>query len=110
MQIVKAGFVRLVPKLPAWVPAPEICAVALGGVLVLIGGAILAGYKTRLAAFSLAGLLLILFGFRTPELAANSGALANPTKILALLGGALLVGSRGEKETWIASVLFAIFF
>lgn len=37
MQIVNAGFVRLVPKLPAWVPAPEICAVALGGALVLVG-------------------------------------------------------------------------
>ncbi len=110
MQIVNAGFVRLVPKLPAWVPAPETCAIVLGVALVVIGGAILTGYKSRLAAFSLAGLLLILFGFRIPELAANSGAWVNPTKILALLGGALLVGSRGEKEAWIASVLFAIFF
>lgn len=110
MQIVNAGFVRLVPKLPAWVSAPELCAIAFGVVLVVIGGAVLTGYKTRLAALSLAGLLLILFGFRVPELAANSGALVNPVKILALLGGVLLVGGRGEKETRVAAVLFGIFF
>jgi uncharacterized membrane protein YphA (DoxX/SURF4 family) len=110
MQIVNAGFVRLVPKLPAWVPATEICAIALGLALVLIGGAILTGYKSRPAALSLAGLLLILFGCRLSELAPNSGALANPAKILALLGGALLVADRDEKRVWVASVFFGVFF
>ena len=110
MQIINAGFVRLVPSLPAWLPVQSVWAVATGSLLVLIGGAVLAGYKTRLAALSLAGLLLILFGFRLSELAPNSGALANPAKILALLGGALLLGGRDEKRAWVASILLGIFF
>jgi uncharacterized membrane protein YphA (DoxX/SURF4 family) len=110
MQIVNAGFVRLVPKLPAWVPAPEICAVAFGVVLVLIGGAILLGYGTRAAALVLAGLLLVAFGFRLPELAPNSGALVNPAKILALLGAALSLGIMAEKRLLVASAFFGLFF
>ena len=110
MQIVNAAFVRLVPKLPEWLPAQQPAAVAVGVALVLIGAAIITGYKTRVAALGLAGLLLMTFGFRLPEMAANSGALVNPAKILALLGGAVLVGGRGEKWPWVAPVLFGIFF
>jgi len=110
MQVINVAFVRLVPALPGWLPAQSLWAVATGAALVLIGAAILTGYRSRLAAVGLAGLLLIVFGFRTPELAANSGALANPAKILAMVGGALLLGGRGEKRAWIASVFLGLFF
>jgi len=110
MQIINGGFVRLVPKLPEWVPAQSFGAVATGFALVLIGAAILTGYKTREATLGLAALLLVTFGFRLPEFAANSAALINPAKILALAGGAILVGGRGEKWPWVAPVLFGIFF
>src|SRR5438046_2624317 len=109
MQVINAGFVRLVPPLPAWMPAQPWLAVATGTALMLIGAAIVTGYKIRVAALSLAGLLLVMFGFRLPELAANSGALANPAKILAMAGGALLLGGRGEKWPWVAPVLLGIF-
>ena len=109
-QLVIGGFVRLVPKLPGWLPAQSFWAIATGVVLVLIGGAILAGYKTGVAADCLAVLLLILFGFHVPAFAANSGALANPAKVLALAGGAFLLGGHGEKWPWVAPALLGIFF
>ncbi len=108
-QLVTLGFVRLVPKLPAWLPAQSFWAGATGVMLVLIGGAILTDRKIRLAAVSLAGLLLVLLGFRLPELAADSGALVNPGKVLVLGGGALLLGGRGKKWPWVAPVLLGIF-
>ena len=110
MQIINVGFVRLVPKLPEWLPAQGFGAVATGVVLVLVGGAVLTGYKPRLAAYGLAGLLVILFGFRLPELAPNSGALVNPAKVLALLGGALLLGGGEGIWTRVAAMLFGLFF
>ena len=104
MQIINVGFVRLVPKLPDWLPAQAFGAVVTGAVLVLVGGAVLMEYKPRLAANVLAGLLVVLFGFRLPELAPNSGALVNPAKVLALLGGALLLGGGvllGQRQAQI---------
>ena len=109
-QLVIVGFVRLVPKLPEWVPAQSFWAVVTGVVLILIGGAILTNRKTRVAADSLGVMLLLVFAFRCPELAPNSGALANPTKILALLAGAFLLGGRSEKQPWVAPVLLGTFF
>ena len=110
MQIINAGFVRLVPKLPEWLPAQSFGAVATGTVVVLIGVSVLTGYKIRVAASGLAGLLLVLFCFRLSELAPNSGALANPAKILAVLGGALLLGGRDERRAWVATILLGLFF
>jgi SAM-dependent methyltransferase/uncharacterized membrane protein len=109
MQVINAGFVRLVPGLPAWLPAQPGLAVITGVALGLIGAAIFTGYQMRVAAFSLASLLLVVFGFRGPELAANSGALANPAKILAMVGGALLLSGRFGKWPWIAPALLGIF-
>ena len=110
MQVINTGFVRLVPKLPEWLPAPSIWAVASGVALGLIGGAILTGYKTRIAAISLLVLLLITLGFRLHELAANSGALANPAKILALVGGALLLSGEVKTWSWVVPILLGTFF
>ncbi|MES1168940.1 MAG: hypothetical protein ABUL61_07185, partial [Oleiharenicola lentus] len=50
MQVVNAGFVRLVPQLPAWLPFQPALAVATGGALVLIGAAIFTGCRLRVAA------------------------------------------------------------
>jgi len=110
MQIINVGFVRLVPKLPDWLPAQAFGAVVTGAVLVLVGGAVLMEYKPRLAANVLAGLLVVLFGFRLPELAPNSGALVNPAKVLALLGGALLLGGGDGLRARVAAMLFGLFF
>jgi uncharacterized membrane protein len=109
MQVINAGFVRLVPQLPAWVPVQVPLAIATGVALLLIGAAIFTGYRIRAAAFSLVGLLLMAFVFRLPELAANSGAWVNPTKLLAMAGGAFLLGNRGEKWPWVAPVMLGIF-
>ena len=110
MQIITVGYVRLVPQLPAGLPVQALGAVATGAVLVLVGGAVLTGYKPRLAAYGLAGLLVILFGLRLPELAPNSGALVNPAKVLALLGGALLLGGGAGFWARVAAMLFGLFF
>ncbi len=109
MQVINTGFVRIVPKLPDWVQMQPAGAVVSGAALILIGAAILTGYQMRTAAAGLAVLLLAVFGFRLPELAANSGALANPAKLLALLGGALLLGWPGEKRSWVAAGLLGFF-
>lgn len=110
MQVINTAFVRLVPRLPEWLPAQSLWAVVSGGALILIGAAILTDYKTKQASISLAALLLVLLGLRLPELASNSGAWANPAKILALVGGALLLGGDGRKWSWVAPVLLGIFF
>ncbi|HWA29399.1 MAG TPA: hypothetical protein VG734_27360 [Lacunisphaera sp.] len=110
MQVANASLVRLVPNLPGWVPAPQQAAVVSGVLLSVIGGTIAIGFRIRWAAVALVTLLLAGFAFRLPELAANSGALANPAKILALAGGALLAGFPGNKSAGIAAALFALFF
>lgn len=109
MQIINASFVRLVPKLPEWLPFQSPLAVATGVALVLIGGTILAGWQNRLAVTGLVGLLLVAFGFRLPELALDSGALANPAKILALAGGALLVLDPEARRAGVAAALLGLF-
>jgi len=109
MQVVNGRFVRLVPPLPGWLPAQTWIAVATGLAMVLIGAAILACYRLKWAAFSLAGLLAIAFVFRVRELAPNSGALANPAKILALVGGALLLLERDKRRAWLAAGLLGLF-
>ena len=50
LQLVTGDFVRLVPRLPAWVPAPSIWALLVGVVLVVTGLAILSGRIVREAA------------------------------------------------------------
>ena len=47
LQIAIGGFVRLVPRLPSWVPAQPTLAYLIGAVLVALGLAILAGRMVR---------------------------------------------------------------
>jgi len=94
-QLVRADFVRVVPKLPVWVPAQPFLACAVGGVLIVAGAAILSGYQSRRAALALAALLVATFVFqRVPEIIANPSVgyiWTNPSKVLAFLGGAILL-------------------
>ena len=124
-QLVIGQFVRLVPKLPDWVPGQPLLA-RLGGVLLIaIGVAILTGRLARLAASVLALLLLaILLLLYAPQIAANPWAgfvYTNPLKVLAYVGGlALLVAARPgapasggasllERASGLAPYLFAAF-
>lgn len=99
MQIINADFVRLVAK-PAWLPEPQILAVAAGVALLAIGAAILCAYRLRAAALALAGLLTVAFLLKIPEILANPGAgfvWTNPAKVLALTGGAILLAMNGGR-------------
>lgn len=103
-QLVLADFVRLVPKLPAWVPWSSFWACAVGAVLVIVGAAIAAGWRLRLAALVLGGLLLATFCLqRVPEIVANPSVgfvWTNPAKVLTLWAGTLLLaGIRSPNGT-----------
>jgi len=104
MQLVLHNFVRLVPVLPDWIHAQSTLAVAIGGVLVVIGLAISVGKKTGLAAGVLVGLLLCTFLLqRVPEILAHpeQGFIwTNPAKVCALLGGPLTLAL--VQSTWSA--------
>jgi uncharacterized membrane protein YphA (DoxX/SURF4 family) len=50
LQLATGEFVRLVPRLPAWLPAQPAGAYAIGVVLVLLGVALLSGRVARTAA------------------------------------------------------------
>jgi uncharacterized membrane protein YphA (DoxX/SURF4 family) len=123
MQIVNASFVRLVPALPSWVPSQPVLAMIAGGLLVLIGLGILFGWKRRVAALTVGTTLVFIF-----LLLALPGALSNPltgfmwtnpSKTLALAGGAFLIASvsamgssrptSAQRSLLIATVLLAIF-
>src|SRR5262245_38591562 len=94
-QILLGAFVRLVPKLPAWMPGTAGLARLAGVALVGIGLAILTRRRARAAALVLAALLLACFVFlHVRDLATNPGAAfmwTNPLKDLAVLGGALIL-------------------
>lgn len=97
MQVVNAGFVRLVAGPPAWVPLQPVLAVATGVGLVMIGGALIADRRTREAAWGLGGLLVLVLLLRVPDILATPGAgfvWTNPFKILALLGGVAVLAGR----------------
>src|SRR5262245_34667701 len=59
LQLVTADFVRLVPKLPGWVPAPSVLALAAGVLLIALGLAILSGRGLAIAANVLAAMLVV---------------------------------------------------
>ena len=94
-QLILADFVRLVPKLPAWIPWPSFWACFTGLILIVMGAAIAAQKKVRLAAVSTGILLLLLLVFLyVPQIASNPKAgfmWTNPSKTLALLSGAILL-------------------
>ena len=103
-QLITADFVRLVPKLPAWIPWPPFWVYLTGALLVLTGSAILLGRKVRLTAAVLGAMLLLLFlVLYLPQALSNPRAgfmWTNPCKTLALLGGAIiLAGWPAEGKT-----------
>jgi uncharacterized membrane protein len=94
-QLAIAEFVRIVPRLPHWIPAQPLLARLGGIVLVAIGVALLTGKLARLAA-SVLGLLLlaVLLFLYLPAIPTNPLAgfmYTNPLKVLSLIGGLMLL-------------------
>jgi uncharacterized membrane protein len=94
-QLAIAQFVRIVPRLPHWIPAQPLLA-RLGGILlVAIALALLTGKLARLAASILAVLLLAVLVFLyLPAIPTNPLAgfmYTNPLKVLSLVGGLMLL-------------------
>lgn len=95
LQLLRQEFVRLVPKLPPWIPSPSLWAVVTGGVLVCAGIALLLDKQRRLAAMVVGALLLAVLLLYTPGVVANPSkgyVWTNPCKTLALLGGVVMLG------------------
>ncbi|HUG13330.1 MAG TPA: hypothetical protein VMM36_20105 [Opitutaceae bacterium] len=123
MQLVNASFVRLVPALPTWIPWHSGLAMLTGGVLVLIGFAILLDRKRRPAALVLGATLVLVFLLLALPVALSNPLAGfmwtNPAKTLALAGGAFLIasasGMRGspasssKRSLLIATALLAVF-
>lgn len=120
-QLVIRNFVRLVPKLPEWVPALPVWACVSGVVLIAIGVALAARKAARAAALAFAGLLLLmLLALYLPGVVGNPWAgfmWTNPCKVLALVGGALLLAAAApgassapfKKAAALAPALLGVF-
>jgi uncharacterized membrane protein len=111
MQIGNAEFVRIVTALPEWVLSQPAIAVACGVVLLGIGAAIVAGWRTRVAAIALVVLLAVALALKIPGIASNPWAgfvWTNPAKVLALVGGALLVGGGSPRLAILPGVFLLI--
>ena len=71
------------------------------------------GYRAKTASLLFGALLLAAFIVKClPEILANPRAgfvWTNPAKVLALFGGAMVLGGRAEKWPWLAPVLLGIF-
>jgi uncharacterized membrane protein len=112
MQIVNAGFVRLVAWPPSWVPWQPVPAIITGVVMILLGGALVANRRTREAAWGLGGLLALVLLLLVPGILANPGAgfvWTNPAKVLALLGGTLLLAGKPDRVGLGSAILLAAF-
>jgi len=113
MQLTNQEFVRLVPKLPGWVPAAGAWPVVTGALLLAIGLAFLANRQASAAANLLVAMLAASFVVqRIPEIWASPGAgfvWTNPAKVLALAGGALLLARTGAGVARVAAWLLGIF-
>jgi len=113
MQVLNGEYVRLASNLPGWLGASPALPVTSGVLLVLIGGAIVTGYRLKVAALLFAVLMLATFILKgIPDIAANPGAgyvWTNPAKMLALLGGALVLGGRSRAWPWLAQGLLGLF-
>lgn len=113
MQLVNGSLVRLVNPLPSWLGTSAVWPVATGTVLLLIGGAMLAGWRVKAAALACGALLLGAFVVKcVPDILANPRAgyvWTNPAKMLALLGGAIVLSGRAEKWPWLGPVLLGNF-
>jgi uncharacterized membrane protein len=103
LQLAIGGFVRLVPPLPAWVPAKAALPYVVGVVLVALGLAIASGRMARTAATLLAGLIMAMLVLVTPQAMVSNPDIdrpllrgfmyTNPLKCLALIGGAALIAA-----------------
>ena len=97
-QLLIADFVRLVPKLPAGIPWHPFWACLVGVILIVAGWAIILQKSARWAATVLGAMFLLTFLLqRVPEIASNPSAgfmWTNPCKVLALLGGVLILADR----------------
>jgi uncharacterized membrane protein len=108
LQLATSGFVRLVPKLPAGVPAQGTLASVAGVVLVALGLAILSGRFVRTAATVLGVLILLVVALLyLPSLVVNAeidhpylrGFMwTNLLKSLALVGGTAILARRLGDE------------
>lgn len=114
LQIATGDFVRLVPTLPAWVPAHSLWASAVGMVLVVAGLAILTGRLTRTAAAIVGTLLLVDLLSLLPQMVVNPAfdrpflrgfMWTRPLKALALVGGAAILAGGLAGEARVASAL-----
>src|ERR1700710_3140629 len=94
-QLVTAQFVRVVPPLPAWMPAPGLWAYGVGIVLILAGAALATEIEGLEAAVVLSGLIVLaIVLLHLPRALAEPAVgfhWTNPCKALALLGGVLIV-------------------
>jgi len=115
LQLVIGDFVRLVPKMPAWVPAPTLFAYLVGVALVAIGLAVLSGRMARPAA-SLLGVMILLdvVFLYAPGLVWNAeldrpylrGFMwTNPLKCLALVGAAAMVAPSSGPDRPLAALV-----
>jgi uncharacterized membrane protein len=99
-QILSRDFVRLAQGLPGWIPWHPVFAVLSGTLLVGTAGAVFFRHRLHQAAWTVAGLLLILFCvFYVPQIIGNplTGFIwTNPCKTLALIGGALLLAENPD--------------
>ena len=104
LQIATGAMVRLVPKLPGWVPAPSILPYAVGVVFLAVGLAIVSGRMVRTAATVLAAMILAdVVLLYAPQMVVNPALerpflrgfmWTNPLKCLALVGGAAILAAR----------------
>jgi uncharacterized membrane protein len=127
MQVANAEFVRLVPPLPAALPRHGLWATLVGLALVAVGVAMLFRRTAGAGAATLALLLIASFVLqRVPEIAADPWTgfrWTNPLKVLALVGGALLLArvvgpgtvgrsaafARAVAERWLPPLLLGLF-
>ena len=127
-QLIHQDFVRLVPKLPSWIPASSMWAILSGALLVAAGLAVLFERKRVPAAILLGTFFAVVLLLYVPGVFDNPGAgytWTNPCKTLALLGGAVVLAtlpdplkaaqpsSRVGSLEWasrLSAVLFGLFF
>jgi uncharacterized membrane protein YphA (DoxX/SURF4 family) len=115
LQLVIGDFVRLVPKLPSWVPATPAWACLVGVVLVVLGLAILSGRRTRPASSLLGAMILLdVVLLYAPQMVWNPGIdhpflrgfmWTNPLKALALVGGAAMIAALPGEDRPLAALV-----
>lgn len=113
-QLVTAGFVRLVPPVPEWIPWHSSWAYLIGIVLIVAGLAIGTGRWARGAAAVVGALILLSILFLHLPLVATDPLVGfmwtNPFKALAMLGGVIiLAGALPEEDAGRSSVIARLF-